>query len=494
MMATIASCNSDSNEVVDIEGDLGNCAVSSFSLAKDDSVLTRLDSVFFSIDLPTGEIFNADSLPVGTKIDKLIVKIGTASAKGCDLTFRIPGTDRDTTIDYIKSPKDSINFADGPVKLLVTSYDGLSKYEYRIKVNVHTLKPDTLYWSEQAKRSLPTDINRPEAQKAVEYMGKAYCLTTGGGSATLAVSGDPFAGDWEMMHPALPADADVNSLTASSDALYMLDASGSLFKSTDGLSWTATGAHMNHIYGGYEASVIGARRDADGWKHVSYPATTEKPVPAGCPVRGTGQMVTYVTKWSSTPMAIFVGGRDASGVIVGSTWGYDGGTWAKISTRDMYEIEDVVLFPYNTPRVDNSWRVSERSALIAMGGRYETEEGTATDNLLFISYDQGLTWNQASDYLQFKEGEPGFYGAQALVFNARLDASRSYDSGWIKAGEPTLPVWATPVPFTANRVSKPVDEWDCPFIYLFGGYDESGQLRNSLWRGVIRRFTFRPLY
>ena len=57
-----------------------------------------------------------------------------------------------------------------------------------------------------------------------------------------------------------------------------------------------------------------------------------------------------------------------------------------------------------------------------------------------------------------------------------------------------MPVWATPVPFTASRVSKPVDEWDCPFIYLFGGYDESGQLRNSLWRGVIRRFTFRPLY
>lgn len=495
-MTAMGSCNSDSSEVVEIEGDLGNCSVSSFSLAKDDSVLAHLDSVFFSIDLPTGSIFNADSLPVGTKVDKLIVNIGTVSAKGCDLTFRVPGTDRDTTVNYISNPKDSINFADGPVKMVITSYDGLSKYEYSIKVNVHNVKPDTLYWSERAVRPLPSAFDAPQSQKTVTYKDKAYCLTAAGASASMAVSDNPYDGSWTVDAVTLPADALVGSLTASTDALYMLDASGSLFVSADGLAWSPTGSHMTYIYGGYGASVLGVRHDADGWKHVSYPATAERPVPAGCPVKGTGQMLVFETKWSSSPMAVFVGGRDANGVMVGSAWGYDGEVWARISTRDMVEIEDVTLFPYSTPRVDsNNWKVSERSALIAMGGRYETEDGMVASNLVYISYDQGLTWNLASDYLQFKEDTPGFYDAQALVFPATLGtAPRSAGDGWIATARPNIPVWAIPVVSQSSRAATQTDQWECPYIYLFGGYDADGVLDNSLRRGVISRFTFRPLY
>lgn len=495
LAASLGSCNDDSKEVVEIDGDLGNCAVTSFNLAKDDSVLARLDSVFFSIDLPTGEIFNADSLPVGTRTDKLIVNIGTSTVSGCDLTYRIPGTDRDTTVSYISSPKDSINFADGPVKLKVTSYDGLSSYEYTIKVNVHTVKPDTLYWSEKARRTLPTNLSAPQAEKAVTLGEKAYCLVSDGNSATIAVSSNPYDNSWAISSASLPAGADVASFTASSDALYLLDANGNLYTSADGKAWTSTGAHMTHIYGGYDASVLGARHDADGWKHVSYPATSEQPVPTGCPVSGTSQLVTYETKWSSSTMAIMVGGRDANGVLVGSAWGYDGGIWAKVSTRDLDEIEDISLFPYSTPRVNaNNWKVTERSALIAIGGRYETEEGVVASNNAYISYDQGLTWALASEYLQFKEDEPGFYGAQALVFPYTLSVSRSGADGWKADNSSRMPVWATPVPFRVSRADRPVDEWECPFIYLFGGYDESGALRNAVWRGVIRRFTFRPLY
>lgn len=491
-----ASCNSDSSEVVEVEGNLGNCAVTSFSLGKNDKVLSKLDSVFFSIDLVGGRIFNADSLPPGTPIDKLIVKIGTSSARGCDLTYRIPGTTRDTTLNYISSPNDSINFADGPVKLVVTSYDGLSRYEYSININVHTEKPDTLYWSERAHRDLPTTLGAPETQKTVLFGGKAFCLTVQGSDAMMAVSENPFDDNWQMSTSALPAGVDVNTLTASADALYVLDANGALFRSSDGLSWLPTGERMNHLYGGYGSSVLGARHDADGWKHVSYPAGVENAVPSGCPVSGTGQMVCYETKWSESVMAVLLGGRDASRAMVGSAWAYDGSKWAKISTRDIDEIEDVSLFTYTTPRVNaNNWNVTERPALIAMGGRYETENGTVASSTVYVSYDQGLTWNEAASYLQFGEDTPGFYAAQALVFNTTLSTSRgTSDSFWVSDGKSTMPVWAYDAMWPVSRVSTPVTSWECPYIYLFGGYDASGALRDTVWRGVIRRFTFRPLY
>lgn len=495
LMGMVSACNSDSDSFV-AEGDFGNCSITSFSLAKDDSVLARLDSVYFSIDLVNAVIFNADSLPKGTKVDKLIVKIGTSSASGCDLTYRLPGTSRDTTISYIESPNDSINFADGPVKLLVTSYNGQSKREYQLKVNVHNVVPDTLYWDKTACRTLPGEVGSPVAQKTVEFKGKVYCMTASASKVSLAVSENPFDNDWKVSSVNLPADAVVNTLATSSDAFYILDKSGRLHTSADAMTWTATDARMDHIYGGYEDAILGARKDADGWKHVTYPASVETPVPSGCPVGGTGQMIVYETKWSSAPLAIFVGGRDASGILVGSTWGYDGGVWAKLSSRDIDEREGVSLFPYFTPRVNkNNWRVTERSVLVAFGGRYESGGGKVVSKTVYVSYDRGITWDEASSYMQLPDYIPAFSGAQAVVVPARLSESTPRSvSEWHDFCAPGLPVWATPVPMELSRVSAPVDEWTCPYIYLFGGENASGNLYDTLWRGVIRRFTFRPLY
>ncbi|MDE6175752.1 MAG: hypothetical protein K2F88_09340, partial [Duncaniella sp.] len=156
LTAFVAGCNDDEGSTFVSEGDFGNCSVTSFSINKNDKVLTGLDSVFFSIDLVNGRIFNADSLPKGTDVSKLVINIGTSSASACELTFRKLGTSRDTTINYIDSPTDSINFSNGPIKMMVTSYNGQSKREYSIDVNVHKVETDTLFWAEGAKTGLPS--------------------------------------------------------------------------------------------------------------------------------------------------------------------------------------------------------------------------------------------------------------------------------------------------------------------------------------------------
>lgn len=497
LTAFVAGCNDDEGSTFVSEGDFGNCSVTSFSINKNDKVLTGLDSVFFSIDLVNGRIFNADSLPKGTDVSKLVINIGTSSASACELTFRKLGTSRDTTINYIDSPTDSINFSNGPIKMMVTSYNGQSKREYSIDVNVHKVETDTLFWAEGAKTGLPSKIQTPDSQKTIEFDGKIYCLTVAGSSACIAVSDNPYYSDrWTTTDVTLPASADIASFTASEDAMYILDASGNLFSSVDAVTWNSTGERMTYIYGGYKDRILGARNDADGWKHVTYPATTEAAVPAACPVRGTSQMITYETKWSSQPLALFVGGRDASGMITGAAWGYDGNSWAKLSNRDIDEREDVALFPYFTPRVNTStWRVTERSALIAMGGRYESTEGEVVSKTVYVSYDQGITWNEAESYLQLPEYMPAFASAQVVVVNDKMSVGTATPaSGWQSAGGTRLPAFASPVPFAVSRVATPVTEWECPYVYLFGGEDADGQLYDSLWRGVIRRFSFRPLY
>ncbi len=459
------SCNDDSNDPVEAAGSYSNTAVTSFSLQKDDSVAANLDSVFFSIDLVGSRIFNADSLPVGTDISKLLVKLGTSQASSCDITFRIPETTRDTTINLIESPNDSINFSEGPVKMVVTSYDGAARRTYSVSVNVHKHRPDTLKWDEMASSALPSTLVSPKKQKTVYFKDEAYCFTADGAKASLSRSAAPFTGTWTSTSIILPEGADINSIEAAGDAVYMIDGNGVLHTSADGINWTATTDKMNHIYGGYGSVLLGARHDTDGWKHVTYPASSETAVPDGCPVSGTSTLVGYETKWSTTPMAITIGGRDTEGRLTGEAWVYDGKIWGQLSTTGIDRMEGVSLFPYMTLRTnEKNWKVTERSTLIALGGLSETQSLSKT---VYVSYDFGITWSKAETYLQLPSEMAAFQSAQALIFDT------------------TLPV---------SRVTAPIENWECPYIYLFGGYNQDGRLLNELRRGVINRFTFKPIY
>ena len=66
LLLAAGACNSSENYGQEGTADYSGTAVKSFSLKENDQVLNNIDSVFFSIDLVNGMIFNADSLPVGT--------------------------------------------------------------------------------------------------------------------------------------------------------------------------------------------------------------------------------------------------------------------------------------------------------------------------------------------------------------------------------------------------------------------------------------------
>ena len=490
-----AACNDDPTETAILEGDYNNCAISSFSLAKDDSILRSLDSVFFSIDLVKAEIYNADSLPKGTDISRFVVNVSAPAASKIELSFKSRFTGNDTTVNITENPGDSINFAAGPVKMAVTSYNGQTKRDYNINVLVHTIDADTLYWDRLQQVSFPKTAN---AQKTVMYSGKPHTLLSGtDDSWYLSTTDSPEDySSWQTATSAVPDGADINTFSATDNALFIADTDGKLYTSTDGNAWTATGATVHCVYGGYGSTLLGARHDSDGWKHVTYPASTERAVAADCPVSGTSQLVIYQTKWSTSDMAIMIGGKDSSNRYSGEAWAYDGNVWSRISTTGIDEREGVSLFPYSTPRLSStSWRVTEQSALLAMGGEYETENGIEADKTVYISYDFGITWMEADSYLQFPEDYPDFSSAQALVIDYTLHARSTFgDGAWRSLDVRGIPCWAYPMDDARSRVSKPVTSWECTYIFLFGGKKADGSLIPYVTRGVINRFTFQPLY
>ncbi len=482
----LMSCNSDdedgdsSAEEVVITSSVG---ITSFSLGKDDKVLANLDSVFFTIDLANAVVYNADSLPKGTDVSKIVVNIGLPSVSAATLEYNNAAGEKES-VDYLVSPLDSIDFSHGNVKLHLVSYNEVDTRDYELKINVHKMVADSLYWDRAAVRPLPTTLASPEEQHTVDLGDKVLCFTRSSEGSCVTAAEDP-SGEWSNKVSHIPADVLLNSITATNDALYAVTSAGALTVSVDeGVNWNATGAHMTHILGGYENRVVGVREAGGKYYHVTYPATTESVVSADFPVAGTSQAVTYRTEWSSQPLMIVIGGATTSGALTGSTWAYDGTGWGCLSATGLPEAEGMCLVPYFSYLVSNQWVATRHATLLAIGGFAKNSAQTK----VYISVDRGLHWRVADKCMQLPDYFPAVSYAQSVVRFTKVTETKA-GGLWREMPVNGLPVWYVG---SETRAIVPITEWDCPYVYVFGG-DTSSGLNVNVWRGVINRMTFKPI-
>lgn len=492
-LGAMASCNSKDDEPAEETAiAYSNVAVTSFKLSKNDSVVAYLDSVYFAIDLNNAVIFNADSLPKGTDVSRLVLQIGLPTVQEAVLIEPAAAGGEDREIDYVNNSTDSIDFSHGDVKLRVVSYDGELSRTYTIKVNVHRVESDSLCWNKMALATLPGGLANPTEQKTVELDSRAYCLVSDGAAARVSVSADPADVDsWTTTDANLPAGARVSTLTASGSSLYLLDEANALWQSADGVDWTDAGASFSWLYGDFDGELV-AVDPAGGVK--CYPSMRSVDAPASMPVSGTSAMLVYTTEWSTEPFAMLIGGVDAQGNTSPYAWGFDGNSWVKLNTVpfDAEGLADMTIVPYFSFKTNSkTWAVTSYSTILAFGGR--RADGTCS-RTMYVSLDRGLHWSQAVDLLQLPTFIPAMSSSQALVFPSTLTArSGGSDGSWREFSALKLPPWLMIERSAGSRATAPITEWECPYIYLFGGVDSEGRLCNTLWRGVINRLTFKPL-
>lgn len=488
-----ARCNSEYN--YPNENISSSVAVYSFALSADDSIMAHLDTVFFAVDLNKGTIFNADSLPYGTKVDKLVPRIRMLeSVSLANLTVPANGSTEESVHDYLTNPGDTIDFTN-PVYLDVKSPDGLVSRRYTITVNVHKLVSDSLVWDKAAFRTLPSSLQGVSAQRTASTSDGLYCLTTDGSGWCMAFTAHAFAGEWEYATPALPQGAVIESFTGSNDALYILAASGALYRSADGgKTWTDTSCRWSNIYGCVGDAVLGNVKNGNSWTYTSYPAggCDGVSMPAGMPVTGTSQLVDFTFPLSGDTQAVMVGGELADGSYTGSVWAYDGSSWAQLNGNFAKALRGVTIMPFYAFRTSNTLVATEYSLIMAVGG---VDDNDVVNDSVYVTTDYGLTWAKAADLMQLPDYVPPFHGAQAFVEETTL-SSRSA-SGWTEMPFayrlPAGAVLGEPYPVFGSRATAPVTSWDCPFIYLFGGYNRDGELYDTLWRATLNRLTFKPI-
>ncbi len=470
------SCKEDDDESIDSSESV---RVTAFSLAEDDSVLAHLDTVFFTIDLNRGLIYNADSLPKGTDVSALVANIKFDGVSKAVLRVEKENPEENYSFNYLANPSDTIDFT-GKVSLEVTSGSGLSVKNYSLKVNVHKLVPDSLYWSAPfAVRALPCgkDIT-VEAQKSIYYKGMVYSWISAEGTTTLYTAENPYATNWNEQALSLSFTPNLNSIQATNEALYMLSTEGELYRSEDGVAWSATGSSFYSLQGAWKSLLVGVILDNGVYKHDYYPRPegyTPVAVADNFPITGSSSMVTFVSSYDlDNPQSIMVGGRTQHNVLTGATWGYDGEAWAELS-GSVQPCEGALLFPYFAFSTNEYWETTEYSAWMVIGGRGED----GLNNSVYLSINNGNTW----------EANPALLVMPAYIKPRAFASVMVVESDYVAQPKGWKMMPATP---RMQQVTR-ANDYKIPSIYVFGGENASGKIYNEIWRGTIGRLTYPPI-
>ena len=186
-------------------------------------------------------------------------------------------------------------------------------------------------------------------------------------------------------------------------------------------------------------------------------------------------MIETENDWTVSQQVAIVGGVDAKGNLVSSVWGYDGTNWGKVnnsSTSALPALADATFFSYYTYKtMPGVRRYARQATWYVMGGKLA--DGSLNGKV-YLSNTQGITWSVGDSTMSQPSFMPRFYGAQVMVNQETLTLG----------GAANMP----------RRIASLVTSWDCPYIYLFGGYNDRGELLPSVWRGVYNRLTNTPVY
>ncbi len=207
------------------------------SEGKDTTYVRKVSGSFypFIIDQKRLEVYNPDSLPMGADVTRLTTGV---SSDGLAYFY----TDSTDTYEPVSS-SDSIDFSK-PRKLLVASIDGTNIQSYTVRVNVHTLDPEKMYWQQMAGAPVETPSRTIIADERLLLFG----LDASGARVLTTMTLDN-AAVWSAPAALTGGAIDLGSIQQFSGSLYANDNSGALYVSSDGINWSAvkTSARLKQL-------------------------------------------------------------------------------------------------------------------------------------------------------------------------------------------------------------------------------------------------------
>ncbi|MGL4780085.1 MAG: DUF6242 domain-containing protein [Bacteroidales bacterium] len=410
---SLGSCSneSDNNEIIY----LTDAQISSFKLEKNDSIASDLDKVFFSIDQASGEIFNLDSLPYKTKLQKMLASVTFQSASSAKV---IAGKD---TTDY--SPTDSIDFSDGKIKMIVTAQDYKTTKEYTIRINVHQQLPDSMVWDQIATNIYNTSI---VSQKTVEKDGTLYSFVKTSNNISLYTANLSNAGTWiKTAETNLPINTNIKSIYTFNNLFVGIGQNGLLYKSVNGIDWNNTSYTLNNILGVLPNSsqvnnLIGYKLSNDAIQIV-YTADlltweeSNKLIPANTfPMDGYASCTSII---NSTNYLSIVGGENSSSTKLSSIY------LAFFNTRNQLDVSMNLDYNGVSPITDATC-IYYNNQIYLFGGQTEK----SFNDKIYTSQNGGVNWAPTDSIVRIPKEFGGRADISIIESEKKLWFIGGYDS------------------------------------------------------------------
>lgn len=492
--ALLTSCLGDGNESETVLTNYSNATVKKMTLENNANVCKNLSGYAFTIDnngqsdpdlianwkdvlgdnednlMPTGMIFNPDSLPVGSIADSLKITLSYASPS----SVKFYQYDQEKVLQKVTNYTDTqtVWFDDYAVtRLEIIARDGLTRKNYFVKVNVHQSISDTICWKTLTDEVF--DASAINAQR-VDTLGDQllWFVTKADNSQavrTAALNGDLKTWSDETAVSA-PSAIDLSTIYGWNGKLFAVGADESLLSTTDGTTWSAASTSYKFVNvlgvqlgryntkkGGFEADSICAivsdgsnnnfaiSADGSEWTLKALNIDGTSILPDNFPVKGFTRPIAVAARpnaGNTTSRLYIVGGVAADGTVTSSTWACDGRTWAEFEQKQMPAMSgaSIVRYTRNSDHPDTFW--------ILQPGTLADGSVTAT---LYFSENSGVTWKPLEDEFS-KYADTSVL--QALACNSAFFAP----SNWM--------------------------------IYFFGGIDAEGNQVSSIRNGVLPELNF----
>ena len=406
---TLSSCLKDDEDEVVYPSD---AAIVAFSLNDFTKVVTTTssagaDSTYtakvtggiykFYIDQVNRRIYNADSLPYGSKVNRLPCNISSLNSG----TIVIKSLISDSLFYYHSS--DSIDFS-SPRQISVYSLDGKTHVDYQVTVNVHQEKSDAFVWNSMPSQDV---FASAQALRMFNLNEKMVVFASDGVTTSIYSCNENGTGEWTPATPnfntPIPADA-VDNVVATDDALFMYF-HGSLMKSVDGSEWTITAepqllrlvaADATTLYAlSEEQQIVSTTDEGQTWKVESLDADASL-----LPTTDISYCRIPSRVNPSTENVVIVGSRsgdDYYGDLISMVWSKVS-EYAENSRQNpwMYVCENDVK-EYMLPRVSRPSLTCWKGGILAIGGHGIGACDTEGFTRFYYSMDGGIYWRKNAD-------------------------------------------------------------------------------------------------
>lgn len=384
---TFSGCTSDESFTMTLAPDCAVNAVTFGTLSRNINsytadgrdtsyVVTYQGSPFpIHIDQLNYQIYNTDSLPLGTLADKILFS-----------TFTTDGTvllRKTNDADTLYSTRDTVDFST-PRLFTVYSYDGRGRRTYTVKVNIRQTDPEAYTWMKDGETN--EDIAKMSGMRMLANDGLLYLWGKTDGVTVLLTRQDAENAAWTRAETTRAGNIDLQSITYFKGAFYAM-ADGGLIMSDDGKDWSYINANISieNLLGAdgkeiFAAAADGVYGSSDG---VAWAACQIDAPAALLPQKEVVTAIQPSAANRNIESLIAVGYTDTVSVV-----------WKKEIDLTGAEISPWSYYPYTEENMKSLPYMQELSLITYGGNLYAAgmRNGTAA---IYISVDGARTWTAA---------------------------------------------------------------------------------------------------